>query len=123
MEKVRIYAILEDVGSEYETLAPVKISLKPFDDNCYFVDLEDSEQYDITIEECSSDYGVWMPYNTITRTWGYYDTRIKYFDIDEDNPIFFDGEGLYKDGVVETTKCQKYEKGLPVGDPYYDYVY
>jgi translation elongation factor P/translation initiation factor 5A len=121
MEKVRIYAVLEDVGSEYETLAPVKISLKPFDNNCYFVDLEDSEQYDITIDEYSSDYGVWMPYNTIIRENGRYDLITKYFDTDEENPIFLDKEGYTKDEVVYATKCQKYEKGLPVGDPYYDY--
>lgn len=121
MEKVRIYAVLKDVGSEYETLAPIKISLKPFEDNCYFVDLEDSEQYDITIDEYSPDYGVWMPYNTIALEHGYYDTNIKYFDTDEENPVFLDKEGYVKDEVVDATKCQKYEKGLPVGDPYYEY--
>lgn len=121
MEKVRIYAVLEDVGSDYQVLSPTMISLKPFDDNCYFLDLEDSEQYGIWVNEFQLDCKPWAPYNAITQEYGWYDTNIEYFDDDEDNPILLDEEGYRKNGVVEATKCQKYEKGLPVGDPYYEY--
>lgn len=59
METVRIYAILEDVGSEYETIVPTKISLKPLGEDCYFIDMEDSECYNTDM-----DYNMWIPYNT-----------------------------------------------------------
>lgn len=117
---MRIYAILEDVGSEYETLVPVKISLKPFNDNCYFIDLENDEQYDITIDKDNSSYGIWAPYNTTTLEHVWYDTIAKYFDTDEENPLFLDEEGYHRDEVVEATKYQKYENGLPIGEPYFE---
>ena len=116
---MRLFAVLEDVGTEYETLAPTKISLMPFEENCWYMDIEEYFEYE-TIKYEDTDETSWIPYNTIVMTYGFYDPKLKFFDEYEDNPIFLDSEGYLRLDVVETTKHQKYEKGLPIGEPYFD---
>ena len=134
---MRIYAILEDVGSEYYTLAPTKISLTPFDDNCYFIDLEDSKQYDTIIIEGSKDYGNWKPYNTEIvlgeyfcnpSTGEYINSRVVNWSMHEITEIELEnGEIIncddpkYEDWECDWYLFQKYEKGLPAGKPYFKF--
>ncbi len=41
---IRIYGKFEDVGSEYDTQAPVMISLSPIDcETCMYLDLEEGK--------------------------------------------------------------------------------
>lgn len=116
---MRLFAVLEDVGTEYETLAPTKISLMPFEEDCWYMDIEEYFEYE-TIKYEDLDETSWMPYNTIVMTCGFYDPKLNYFDEDEYNPIFLDKEENVRDEVIETNRYQKYEKGLPIGEPYFD---
>lgn len=116
---MRLFAVLEDVGSEYETIAPTKISLTPFEKGCWYMDIEEYFEYE-TIKHEDLDETSWVPYNTITMTHGFYDPKLDYFDEDECNPIFLDKEENFRDEVIETTRYQKYKEGLPIGEPYFD---
>ena len=131
---MRIYAILEDVGSEYETLAPITISLNPFDDNCYFIDLEDSKQYDTIINEGYEDYGNWKPYNVEfalgeyfcnPSTEEYINSKIISWSFDEieleNGEIINLEDPKYKDWECGWILFQRYEKGLPVDKPYFKF--
>lgn len=120
METVRIYVILENVGSEYGTTVPSNISLSPYDKDCYYLDLVDSERYDTVIMEGEDDETNFLPYNAIIEEHGWYDPISKIFDFDEENPIFLNEKGYMRDEVTEAFKCQKYVEGHPVGDPYYE---
>lgn len=55
---VRIYAIIEEFGGYYVSRGISKISLTPFDGECYYIDLEPDTIYE-TIEELFD----WKPYN------------------------------------------------------------
>lgn len=116
---MRLFAVLEDVGTEYETLAPTKISLIPFEEDCWYMDMEECFEYE-TIKYEDLDETSWIPYNTIVMTHGFYDPKLNYFDEDEYNPIFLDEEENVRDEVIETNKYQKYREGLPIGEPYFD---
>lgn len=116
---MRLFAILEDVGSEYETIAPTKISLKPFKEHCWYVDIEEEFYYE-TIKREDEDKTSWSPYNAIVMTHGFYNPKLDYFDEDEYGPIFRDEKGNIRDEVIEITRYQKYEEGLPIGEPYFD---
>ena len=131
---MRIYAILEDVGSEYETLAPITISLNPFDNNCYFIDLEDSKQYDTIISEGDEDYGNWKPYNVEftlgeyfcnPNTEEYINSKIISWSFDEieleNGEIINLEDPKYTDWECEWILFQRYEKGLPVDKPYFKF--
>lgn len=131
---MRIYAILEDVGSEYYTFAPVKISLNPFDNNCYFIDLEDSRQYDTIISEGCKDYGNWKPYNVEfalgeyfcnPSTGEYINSKIISWSFDEieleNGEIINLEDPKYTDWECEWILFQRYEKGLPVDKPYFKF--
>ena len=115
---MRIYAILEDVGSEYETLAPIKISLTPFTKDCYFLDLNDDikEYKTVSHEGEGCD---WRPFNGIYREYCWYDPVTKLFG-EEDSYYFLDDEGYCRDRVLEGSKCQKYKDGFPIGEPYFE---
>lgn len=131
---MRIYAVLEDVGSEYYTLAPAKISLNPFDDDCYFIDLEDSKQYNTIIDETSEGYENWKPYNVEVslgeyfcnpNTGEYINSRVvswSFGEIDLENGETINIEDpKYEDWECEWILYQQYEKGLPVGKPYFKF--
>lgn len=116
---MRLFAVLKDVGTEYETLAPTKISLIPFEEDCWYMDMEECFEYE-TIKYEDLDETSWIPYNTIVMTHGFYDPKLNYFDEDDYNPIFLDEEENVRDEVIETNKYQKYREGLPIGEPYFD---
>jgi len=131
---MRIYAVLEDVGSEYYTLAPTKISLNPFDDDCYFIDLEDSKQYNTIIDETSEGYENWKPYNVEfalgeyfcnPSTGEYINSKVISWSFDEikleNGEIINTEDPKYEDWECEWILYQQYEKGLPVGKPYFKF--
>ena len=109
---MRIYAILEDVGSEYYTLAPVKISLTPFSEECSFIDIEEGQVCETILYEGGEDSD-WRPYNGIHRTLTWYNSETKEFSLDE---TIWDENADFQQGE----KCQKYENGIPVGEPYFE---
>lgn len=109
---MRIYAILEDVGSEYSTVAPIKISLNPFDEDCYFLDLEEKQTYETVLFE-GGEESDWKPYNGINRIYTWYNPKTNEYSSDED---FWDEE----DDLIEGEMCQKYENGIPIGKPYFE---
>jgi hypothetical protein len=132
---MRIYTVLEDVGSEYYTLAPAKISLNPFDDDCYFIDLEDSKQYNTIIDETSEGYENWKPYNVEVvlgeyfcnpSTGEYINSRVVSWSFDkiklENGETINIEDPKYEDWECEWVLYQQYEKGLPVGKPYFKFV-
>lgn len=131
---MRLYAILEDVGSEYETLAPITISLTPFDNECYFIDLEGSNRYNTIIDEDSEDCGNWNPYNAEVAlgnyacnpntgeyinseiiSWSCYEVEL------ENGEIIKFNDPKYKDWDYEYVLFQQYKNGLPVGEPYFKF--
>lgn len=116
---VRIFAVLNDIGSEYEAVAPIKISLKPFKKNCYYMDLEDGKQYKTVYEEDDTKNHNWKPWSGVFKEYSWYDPVTKRFG-DEDSEYFLDEDGYSIDGILEGDKCQKYEKGVPVGEPYFE---
>lgn len=109
---MRIYAILEDIGSEYYTLAPVKISLTPFNEDCSFIDIEEGQVCKTTLYE-GDESSDWKPYNGIHRTLTWYNFETKEFSLDE---TIWDENANFQQGE----KCQKYENGIPVGEPYFE---
>lgn len=42
---MRIFAQIEDVGTEYVCLVPLKISLTPFKKDCFYIDIEPNKVY------------------------------------------------------------------------------
>lgn len=109
---MRIYAILENVGSEYYTEAPVKISLTPFNEECSFLDLEEGQTYETVWDE-GGEESDWRPYNSIHRIHTWYNPKTNEYDSDES---VWDEE----DALIEGEMCQKYENGIPVGKPYFE---
>ena len=131
---MRLYAILEDVGSEYETLAPVTISLTPFDNECYFIDLEGLNRYNTIIDEGNEDYGNWKPYNAEVALGNYfcnsntgefiYSKIISWssFEIElENGEVIQHNDPKYKDWDDNYILFQQYKNGLPVGEPYFKF--
>lgn len=132
---MKVYAILEDVGSEYETLAPVEISMTPFKENCYFVDLVENQTYVTIITENQEDFGIWEPYNCEKpigeyfcnpTTGEYINSKIIDWDFDgeielENGEIINFTDPKYVDWELEWILFQKYENGLPVGKPYFKF--
>lgn len=124
---VRIFAQLEDVGSEYETLAPVSISLTPFKENCVCLDLEDDKIYNTVMYEAGEEDTYWKPYN-IAHFLGEYVKNIKTGELLGPIVGWCVGKGKYtcsfKDGVEITITndlreyevYQKYENGKPIGE-------
>lgn len=105
---MRLYANLEDVGSEYITMAPTKLSLEPFND-CYYIDLPESGIIEDIVAFEGDRRSIWKPYNGINRIYCYYNYSKKEID--------WDGE---KDDSVEGDWCQEYKNGVPIGDPYFE---
>lgn len=85
----RIYAQFEDIGLEHEVKAPIKLSLKPFEKDCYFSDLNKNTVIDTVFVE-GEHIVDWSPYNATTRE-------------------------FYKKGY----KYQEYKNGKPAGNPYF----
>ena len=112
---VRIYVILEDVGSEYETLVPTEISLKPFEDNCYYLDLEENCSYNSVIYEGDWDNINWKPFNVLYQEHVWFDIDNNKFIQEEDLPYNYNDEKF-----LEGYKYQKYENGEPIGKPYFE---
>lgn len=112
---VRIYAVLEDVGSEYETLAPTQISLKPFDDDCYYLDLEENKSYDTVIYEGGWDNIDWKPFNVIYQEYMYFDKHNNKFLYEDDLTEDWDDKE-----ILEGCRCQQYKNGKPIGEPYFE---
>lgn len=112
---VRIYATLEDVGSEYETLAPTQISLKPFDIDCYYLDLEENLYYDTVIYEGGWDDIKWKPFNVIYQEHMFFDKHNNKFLYPEDYSDDWEDKG-----ILEGYRYQKYENGKPIGEPYFE---
>jgi hypothetical protein len=103
------YSTIEDWdGNEFVS----EISLFPIDD-CYYVDLNDSETWNLDTEEK-------LPYTgTFRLEHGFYDPETKIFG-DEDTDSFYDEDDIMYDRVYEANKYQKYENGQPVGEPYFE---
>lgn len=129
---MRIYAILEDVGSEYYTIAPVKISLTPFNGDCYFIDLEEGQTYETISVEC--DESDWRPYNGVVNlgtyfcnpdTGEYINSRIVVWSFDkielENGEIINPKDPKYDNWESDWQLFQKYENGLPIGKPYFEF--
>jgi hypothetical protein len=128
---VRIFAQLEDVGSEYETLAPVSISLTPFKENCVCLDLEDDKIYNTVMYEAGEEDTYWKPYN-IVHFLGEYVKNIKTGELL--GPIVgwcMSGKGTIVDledgteikitnDLITGMLYQKYENGQPIGEPYFE---
>lgn len=131
---IRLFAVLEDVGSEYETFAPTRLSLTPFEGDCYFLDLEDGKSYDVVEYEGDYEPSCWKPYNG-EHTLGEYlfnpETQ-EYINSpvvgcswgDECIYTLKDGreisdENLDENFEAEWMLCQEYKDGLPVGKPYF----
>lgn len=127
---MRLYAILGDVGSEYETIAPTKISLTPFEGACDFIDLEENKTYETISYEVMDEASPWRPYNGVISTGDY----CKHKDSGElIGPIMgytYSGRGctihlendfemLLNDNHVIGYMYQKYENGEPIGEPYF----
>lgn len=103
---MRLYAKLTDVGTEYCTLAPTIISLKPFK-GCYFIDIpEKSKLKNVVTYEGEST--IWKKYDGIHKISCFYNERLKEIDYNEE----------YEDSV-EGVLCQKYENGVPIGESYF----
>lgn len=89
-----------------------KISLFPTDD-CYYVDLNDSETWNLDTEEK-------LPYTGIFRLeHGFYDPKTKMFG-DEDTSSLYNKNGVMYDRVYEANKYQVYKNGQPIGEPYFE---
>lgn len=60
---MRIYAEIEDIGTEYCSLVPTKISLDPIKGrNCYYIDLEPGKEYYSCRFEGAEEEFDWKPY-------------------------------------------------------------
>ena len=127
---VRIFAQLEDVGSEYYTYAPVRISATPFIGDCVYLDLEGIEIYN-TVNFEGDKTSSWKPYNGIYPI-GEYVKNVKTGEIL--GPVVgwtTSGKGTIVDledaTEIKITKdlitgvlYQKYENGQPIGEPYFE---
>lgn len=109
---MRIYAILENVGSEYYTEAPVKISLTPFDEDCSFLDLEEGQTYETVLFE-GGEESDWRPYKGVHRKYSWYNPETNEFSTDE---TIWGEDANIQEGDI----CQKYENGIPVGESYFE---
>lgn len=58
---MKIFAQFEDVGTEYFCLAPVKISLTPFKEDCFYIDIEPNKVYDSCQFEGEEKFD-WKPF-------------------------------------------------------------
>lgn len=135
---MRIFAKFEDVGSEYETLAPVKISAAPFDGECYYLDLEGGKIYYSIKEEGGKEAEGWKIYNgkkylgeflVKPKTGEYIGSRIVETCYDGLNSYvrLEDGEEIPLDDNLETYNgyenewylYQDYSNGKPIGEPYW----
>lgn len=91
-----------------------KISLFPTDD-CYYIDLNDSETWNLDSEEK-------LPYTgTFRLEFGFYDPETKVFG-DNDTELLYDEDGIMYDRVCEANKFQTYKNGQPIGEPYFEIV-
>ena len=91
-----------------------KISLTPLKE-CYYIDLDDSEIWNLDIEEK-------LPYTgTFRIQWGFYDPETGIFG-NEDTPEFYNKDGEMYNRIYEADKYQKYENGQPIGEPYFEEV-
>lgn len=127
---VRIFAQLEDVGSEYYTYAPVRISATPFIGDCMYLDLEGIEVYN-TVDFEGENASSWKPYNGIY-TIGEYVKNVKTGEML--GPVVgwtMSGKGTtvdLEDGTeIKITNdlktgmlYQKYENGQPTDKPYFE---
>lgn len=59
---MKIFAQFEDVGSEYFCLAPVKISLTPFKEDCFYIDIEPNKVYNSCQFEGAEENFDWKPF-------------------------------------------------------------
>ena len=108
---MRIYCILENRGEEYfKMFVPTKISAKPFDNDCYYIDIDEMSVFNtIDDEEGESD---WKPYNTIIREWGSLDTKTnKFIPISQDNSEFRRKDGFLFDWVKNVYQNKVYHNG------------
>lgn len=105
---MRLYANLDDVGSEYFTIAPTQLSLEPFN-GCHYIDLPESGITENIIMFEGDRHTIWKPYNGINRIYCYYNYSKKEID--------WDGE---MDDSVEGDWCQEYKNGVPIGEPYFE---
>ena len=58
---MRIFAQFEDVGTEYFCLAPTKISLTPFEEDCFYIDIEPDKIYNSCQLEGEEEKFDWKP--------------------------------------------------------------
>lgn len=58
---MRVFAQFEDVGTEYFCLAPVKISLTPFEEDCFYIDIEPNKVYNSCQFEGQEENFDWKP--------------------------------------------------------------
>lgn len=108
---IRLYAYLTSIGddSRYTITIPAKISLTPFGNNCYYVDLEGSNEY--LTAECKDRFEVerqgntlkgtfcWKPYNDTCTIIGYKNPESGELSLEADPNYIF--------GMI----VQKYENG------------
>lgn len=105
---MRLYADLTDVGSEYYTLAPTKLSLQPFE-GCYFVDIPTNGILENVVYSEGDDKTIWTLYNGINRVQCYYSLSRKEIDHNEE----------WEDSI-EGDMCQEFVNGTPIGEPYFE---
>lgn len=128
---MRIYAKFEDVGSE--TFIPVVISIEPFYNNCYYLDLEKGKTYYSAIQ---GDGGEWKMYNGSEylgeflynpKTGDYINSSVEnyyergaYVRLEDGRKILRDKNSETYNGY-ESNWCQyqDYKEGKPVGEPYW----
>ncbi len=143
---IRIYGKFEDVGSEYDTQAPVMISLSPIDcETCMYLDLEEGQEYP-SVEYESDDEPLedWHIYNGEVnmgeylynpQTGEYINSRVvggciggeTFVELEDGRKIYEDGGYNYRDNCTfaggyesEWFMFQRYEEGKPVGKPRFE---
>ena len=107
---MRLYAQIEDVGTEYYCLAPLKMSLNPFKSKCYYIDIESKKSYRTSYLEGDKNFD-WKPFNCKVTEWTFYDPVTKIFG-DEDTKEFLDDEGYMLDRIQEGRRILEYKEGL-----------
>ena len=111
-----IYVRFEEVGTEYYAKAVTEISLTPFKHDCYYLDLDLSDNtkiYNTTEGEGLDEKLDIFPYNCEIVTWGFYNPKTSTFVMYDDE--FSEEEA---DDYSEYAKVEIYKKGVLIKTKY-----
>lgn len=126
---MRIFARLEDTGINETNIEPVCISLKPFEGECYFIDVTDKP---INIDIFDDYYGNWNVYTGLKYLGNYFRNENTGEYIDSPIVTFNNGKMTFENEITIDSwddkyddwreyKCyQEYKNGEPIGKPYFE---